>query len=283
MNYVSIRNIFSYLTLPDDSWDDDIVLEFAYQAYETMTERKVHGYVQDVALLNVANHKAKLPKGFRLIGPVTYMLEQITNNLTTSDDDDLTPATDQTYKYNVDDLERIQHQGIVNNYNLYTGLFSSDWYVNNFVMMRPMNVPFTMQYNCDDCPNLNSTCDYVYSIDKFGNLTTNLLEGKICVTYMRDPVDDSGDTLVIDHPDVFNAMAAYVQMKLWEMRIFEDPRTGSSIYQMYLDKWEKLAAKVKGMLNIHNIDHISVPAYQQRYLQGIKNYSVFNQTSGMII
>lgn len=282
-NLTSIKEVFSYLTLPDHEIDDAYVLELAYQAYETMTERKRHAYDQRVAIVQVVNHKAKLPKGWRLIESVAYMFNQPSSSDIENLDSGLPPAIDPDYDYNADDIDRIQSQGIVNNFNLYSAWFTSEYYYNNFVLLRPMDKPHTTQYHCSWCPNLNATCDYVYNITKGGELTTNIENGYLCISYLSDPMDDCGELLVIDHPDVFNAMSSYVMSKIWENKIITDSGNKSmQMHMMYLDRWEKLAMKVKGIMNMHNMDHTSIAEYQERYLKITKNSSVWNNQTGII-
>lgn len=289
-NYTSIKSIFPYISRIE--YEEDYVLELAYQAYETMMGRKSFSYDQKVCLVQVKNHKAELPKGWRLIESVAYMFSQPTEDeidilcaAVEESNDEESPAVNPDYDYNADDIARIQHQGIVNNYNLYEHLWSSDFYKNAFVLLRPLDKPHTTSYHCTYCPNLSSLCEETYNITSDNNLITSIQDGWLCVAYLADSMDEDGYPLVIDHPDVMNAMVAYVMYKLWETKLMVDGDRSIAyrLYRDYLNKWERLAMKVRGNMNLQNIDHVGLSAYQERYKRFTSNGSNFNNLRGAVV
>ena len=289
-DYINIRSIFPYITIPRSEWDEDLAIEYAAQAYDMALGLKSFSYEPKVTLLEVSNHKAKLPQGFRLIEMVVYMYDQPTEDEvkgfeeTTEITTQITenPVTDIDYTFNQDHIDRIQNQGIVNNYNLYTGLYNYMSTYNHFVVLRPIDDPFTRHRHCTWCPNLDSTCDDTYTITKSGEIITSFESGYICVSYLSEPVDDNGDLLIINDADVQNALATYVMWRLWETKMHLHEENAIRISMMYLDRWEKLAKKIKGKINIKTLDSVALSSYQHRFRNLIKNLSNWNGNRGIL-
>ena len=291
VNYTNIRSIFPYITIPRTEWTEGLAIEYAAQAYDLALGIKSATYDAKMCLVKVKNHKAKLPKGFRLIEMVAYMHDQPTDKEVLGFDESDTesneitenPVTDSDYTFNADHITRIQNQGIVNNYNLYTGVWKHFFDVNYFTILRPMDDPFTRQHHCTWCPNLQSTCDYVYTINKQGELMTNIEEGYVCISYLSEPVDENGDLLIIDDADIQNALASYVMFKLWETKMHLHEENAINVRNIYLQQWEKLARKVKGKLNIQQLDSEAIAAYQHRFHHIVGNLSNWNGHRGILV
>ena len=288
-NYVSIRSILPYITIPRSEWEEDVAIEYAAQAYDTALNIKTATYDEKVALLKLENYKAELPKGFRKIQAVAYMWDQPTDDevagrtTNTEDSLDTNPIGDYNYDYNKEHIARIQNQGIVNNYNLYTGLMNDIVNEKRFTLLRPLTGPFLNSRHCTWCPNLSSTCDDTYTISKNGVLISSIESGYICVSYLSEPYDEDGDLLIIDDSDIKNALSTYVMFKLWETRMHMHEENAINIRNMYLNEWEKLAMKIKGKINIKSLDSKIITSYQHRFHNMVNSPSNWNQNGGIFV
>lgn len=289
-NYISIRSVLPYITIPRTEWDEDLAIEYAAQAYNTALGIKSSTYDEKIALLKLENFKAKLPQDFRKVQVVAYMWDQPTNTEVKgfSETDPVAeitenPVTDYEYDYNAAHIARIQNQGIVNNYNLYTGLLNSIVQQKKFTLLRPLSTPFTQKQHCTWCPNLSSTCDDTYTITKDGTMISSIEEGYVCVSYLGEPIDENGDLLILDDSDIQNALATYVMFKLWETKMHMHEEQAVNIRLMYLNEWEKLAMKIKGKLNIKNLNSKAIAAYRDRFHNLMQAPSNWNNTRGIVI
>jgi len=288
-NYVSIRSIFPYITIPRTEWSEDLAIEYAAQAYNTALGIRSSTYDAKVALIKIDNYKGKLPKGYRKIESVAYMWDQPTISEvkgfdeTTSTTYTDNPLTDPDYTYNAEHISRIQSQGIVNNYNLYTGLWGAILEQKNFTILRPLADPFTQHRHCTWCPNLQSTCDDTYTLTKDGSIVTSIDSGYLCICYLSEPMDEDGELLILDDSDLQNALATYVMFKLWETKMHLHEQNAYNIRLMYLQEWEKLAMKIKGKFNLKELDSKSIVAYQQRFHTLIGNIHNWNDNHGITV
>lgn len=289
-NYVSIRSVLPFITIPRSEWEEDLAIEYAAQAYDTALGIKSATYDAKVTLIKIDNYKGKLPNGYRRIEAVAYMWDQPTDDEVkgfedTEDTDPLAinPINDPDYTFNQDDVTRIQSQGIVNNYNLYTGLWEAIIRQRGFTILRPIDDPFTRGRHCTWCPNLQSTCDDTYTIKKDGTIITSVESGYLCVAYLGEPYDEKGDLLIIDDSDVQNALATYVMFKLWETKMHMHEQNAMNIRLMYLNEWERLATKVKGKIKLKTLDSKAIAAYQHRFHYMVSRSTNWNDNYGIIV
>lgn len=85
---------------------------------------------------------------------------------------------------------------------------------NEWMLLRPkMGDDFLNKYLLDDCPNLYIEKWYNhFSID--GNsLTIDHPEGEVILFYMGVKMDDNGDIMIPNHPDLFDAITHHLDYK----------------------------------------------------------------------
>lgn len=257
MKYTSIAKVFNFL--PKSFGEEDgYVMEYAAQAMDALDIHQV--YDKKVCLVQVADHQATLPSDLKYIQAVTYMEQQPTasetQDIITSysksfvDDGDTVTTTLTTMitepdpnVANQNHILRIQHQGVLNSYELWA---ESDAFQNNFTLLRMVNKSHSLAMHCDNSPNLH--CDYkdYYQVNMLGQIITSIRSGYLAVFYLAKRKNDRGEFLIPDDFDVLNAIAAYIKYKYMEEMAFTRQKGYYTAYERELQKWEVLSAKVKG-------------------------------------
>ena len=307
MNYVSIRSIFPTLALDRSQIDEYRILEWATEAYESINVKQE--YEDKVAVINIENHKGRLPSGINSISSVAYLHNVSPNqedwksicellsqedqvmcgcNITFSETNtgslDVEPPATLPVNYyapNQYNIQRVKSQGIINNYSLW---MKSSFYSNNFSFMRLRKGAFSTQIHCSGCPNLSCfDCEHTYNVTPNGEIVTDFKEGVVCVAYKSIPLDNEGLVMIPDDPDIRKAINAYVSAKHWELRWNMKEQGSGERYQTFLNVAEKLMAKVKGKLGIRNIDYQKVRFIADRYRNMFNQPVVWNDNPGITL
>lgn len=267
MNYVSIKSIIPFIN--EDIIDIDSAIEYAYQAYDLIGVKSQ--YSQESCIVTVDNFKAKLPSDLYRIECVVYVPE-FTKSVS-SEDRDTAPQTDTNYTYNSEHISRIQQQGIINNYNLYTLPLINKEYNMTSVILRYVNGPFSKNYVCSGCPNITSNCEYTFTITHNNEIVTNVEEGLLCVAYLSYAKDENGDLLIPDDADLKQAISTYIHMRAFELRMHNaQTKAYFELYKDYRQTWELLSTKVRGNLKIKDLDSVVISQIQERYLSALNMF-----------
>ncbi len=273
----SIKSIFTYLNLPDTEIDDQWIEEYASQAVDLIGVDKA--YERDVCLLTVSNHRASLPRDLKYIEAVSYqyrkpspsevtkLTESLSSSVTETVENDGTRTITNTlttmfttpgeYTNNQEHIVRIQHQGVLNTYQIW---MDSSLYSNNFTLMKMINRPFSSNFHCDNCPNYHCECEEVYSITPDRVLQTSLETGNICISYLKRAVNDCGDIMIPDDDDFKRALAAYVQMRYANEKMWMHEDNMFRLYYEFRKEWELLSSKVRGkfIMKYADLDSIAI-------------------------
>lgn len=77
---------------------------------------------------------------------------------------------------------------------------------------------FRTKYFLDDSPNLMSEEAAAFSIER-GRINTSFGKGELILSYLGHPVDDDGNVLIDNHPDLLEAVKAHVMYK-WFTKLY---------------------------------------------------------------
>lgn len=289
----SIKSIYTYINLPDTEVDDKWIEEYASQGVQLIGVRD--SFEQKVCIMNVSNHRASLPSDLRLIEAVSYqyepatqeqvtkLTESLSNNTTVTVEDDGTQTVTNTLTTmfttpgevtsNQEHVLRIQHQGMINNYQLW---MDSDIYKGTFKLMKLANRAFSQNYHCTNCPNFDCTSEHTYSITPSGSFQTSLQDGNVCIAYLAQPTNCDGDWLIPDDPDYKSALAAYVQMRYANEKMWLHEENMFRLYYQFKSEWEKLSAKVRGKFIMKSIDEEGLVAAHKPLTNVIRGPQVFD-------
>lgn len=232
-NFTSIRAALDRLQslIPEEYYDEDEMIEWMGHA-----SRKINAYPQyeeAITLLQVENYTACLPKGLLQIQMVAYKVD---DSLTDSELDDI--------------KEIIQH----NKESYYRGFIGSNFFINNFRPLRLSTTPFAKQIHCKECENLVVEDEHRYSVDPYGNIMTTFKSGPICISYLKQPMDEYGEFLIPDDRDYIDALVNFCLLNMWEKRFNRKEQGSQAMLEYYSSKWEIAYPKAKGKLMMPDID-----------------------------
>jgi hypothetical protein len=271
MNYTSIEAVFSRLTIPKDQFDEDEIIEWVMQGLEMANIR--HAYEQDTVVVNINNHKGRLPTGLVQIEMVAYPIE--TNDCDDCNNQSSEELTDAEIDYiNKQHVDRIDEQGIINNYNLFIRSKSFD--SQNFKIMRLTNKPMSGKFHCKDCPNLSSNCDLEYTINPNGTITTSFNTGKVCIAYLRHAQNEQGQFLIPEQEDLIQGLAAFAMSKHWEQRMNMKEENGIRFYELYMDRAQNLLSKARGIFITRGFNYKDYKNIVYKNIKWANSYSIFN-------
>lgn len=287
MRYTSIAKVFTYLP-KSFSEEDGYVMEYAAQAMDALDIHEV--YDKKVCLIYLSDHQASLPSDCKFIQALTFMESQPTtaeteqvittySRATVDDGDTLTTTyTTQvtTPDPGVDNQEhilRIQYQGVLNSYKIWT---ESDAFNNNFVLLRMVNKSHSLAMHCNDSPNLHCDNKDYYQVNMNGQIISSIKQGYVCLFYLAKKKNDRGEFLIPDDFDVLNAIAAYIKYKYMEDMAFTRQKGYSSAYERELNNWEILSAKVKGKYLMRNFTANDVESWGNYLSKAFHNSKAFD-------
>lgn len=288
----SIQSVFAYLNLPDTEIDDKWAEEYMSQALDSIGIQQ--GYEEKVCLLTVSNHRVQLPSDLMFIQAVTYqfrepdeqeitkLTESLSKTTTVTEEEDGTQTITNTLTQlittpgdtqNQSHILRIQHQGVLNNYQVW---MDSDLYTSNYKLMKLTNRAFSANYHCDDCPNFECSSEHTYSITPTRTLQTSLETGNICISYLTRPKNEFGSIMIPDDVDFKMALAAYVKMRYCEEKMFMHENNMSRLYGQFKHEWEALSAKVRGKFIMKAVDEEGLRQAHKPTLNVIRNPRAFD-------
>lgn len=266
--FTNIKAVIPRLPIPKSEYDISDVIEWAMQGLELMNA--VQPYQRQMAFLEVSNHTTTLPLGVVRIEVVAKPHGELPP--TAEEIEELTQCEiDYINKQHVD---RIQHQGIINNYNLF---IQSDYFSNYFSIMRLANRPFTDKFHCELCPNFSSNCQYEYSIDHNGKITTSFESGHICVGILTHVKDEDGNFMIPDDENLLQALAAYVTARFWEQRMHMKEQGAAQLHQMALNKAEVLMARCRGIWITKDFNYKDYEDIVYKNIKWANSASIFNR------
>jgi hypothetical protein len=261
---ISAKSILAYL--PIDDLEVDKAMEWVYQAFDKIGYRGT--YQRVICQLTVENFKAMLPADLIKIELVVHIPEQYIE----PSDRETPPALDPEYNY--ESIERIQHQGIINNYNLFSLLQANSI---SYTVLRYLDTPFGNGVHCTNCPNISTHCDLTYSITPNRCLLTNFETGTVCISYLTYSTNEQGDLLIPDDSDFKDAMASYIMMKYSEEKMWTKYENGMRFYELYLNKWVNQSTKVRTQFKLDNMATENIVAFLDRYNTLLKSPLINNR------
>ena len=224
-----------YAVLRNDTIiNSDDILEFAAHALEDIRVYKM--CQKSLCFLRVDNYKTKLPLALYGVEAVYYVV-----------DIDCTSEAYNMILSTTTACTSSEAQCTVTSNNLSTvytelGKNTSIW--------KPL------RYNTDgrnlslfqsNCVNLAVHCEYSFSFDlQAHSILTTFQKGYLAVVYFRAPMNDEGDFLIPDSPEVIEAIRLYCMKKIWEARMNMREDGAGQIYKEYSQQYEVAFARAVG-------------------------------------
>lgn len=271
MEFISIKALFPRLRIPLQETSEADVIEWAMQGLDLMNATQP--YKREGALLEVRNHRAKLPTGVCQIEAVASTI-QGSNAPTAEEIEELTQC--EIDYINKEQVDRIGQQGIINNYNLFV---KTRYYQNYFVFLRLADRPMMQKFHCEDCPNLHSNCQEEYTITPDGIITTSFESGHLCIGYLTYARDEFGDFMIPNDENLFQALVAYVTAMMWEERANMKEQGAWQMHINYLQRAEILMARCRGTWISKAFNYRTYDDIVYKNIRVANHPSVFNQST----
>jgi hypothetical protein len=262
--------LYRVLTLlPKDSVSEDMLEEWAYQAYESLAPREV--YEIHVEVLDVRNHIAELPQGLFNLELVLYnaldasLMSRTRAFDTVNTQTDCEVTTDLntgcTSETTTTTIVETKHPMKLNkdlDYPVYSSVdgnitktqmqqFSSPIRHNNWRPLQPTSNSMMKGYLVGLPQNVYMGCEHTFTVQG-GCLMTTFSEGTLAIAYTGMPTSDEGEIQIPDYEYVANALESYLKKKYWEWRMNLREEGAMNMYRMYGQEYEVLSAKATAQL-----------------------------------
>lgn len=248
MKYISIKSAFQYLPRTIKEWDITSVEIEQYFIDAIKIIGIPTAYERKGCLLPINNHRVLIPKDLKKIDIVAISekvmpnsdVETITRSYSTDktiqDGRKVTTntevITERAKEYpNQEQVDRIQHQGVINNYRLWE---ESTQFRNRLLLARLTSS--TTVGHTPGCPNINCESKITYGLAP-GYITTSVDNGTIYIGYYALAKDECGDYLVPEIPALLEAMAKYAAYKIAEGKLWDGVANARYLTETYKIEW----------------------------------------------
>ena len=240
MNFAPIEKVFTFLpkNLIEEENDNIQLISWALQALRML--EIVQRYERKICVLEIKNHKVKLPLGFYKLNSVTHQLDHCEEDL-----NKLIYETKEKFDCECENTT----EGICKLPISYSLFLSSEYYKNNYQPLKYQGIVTDFLSNCFT----NYPCQNTFSITTDGYIYTNLKEGFLCIDYQTEITNGEG-FLVPDDIDLFRYLAKYIKYFHFENRSINHEETTYNKFINYLQRAEILSTKVKGKFLLKGIN-----------------------------
>lgn len=215
--------------VPKEFYNESRLIEDCMRAVDRIGA--IISYQPKIAFKKVTNYKTCLPLDCLQISQIAYK----TNWCLTTDE--LTTITE--------DLTRIDTCPAMDDSCLpYQIWFDNHLYSHrNWEPLKLSTNTFALAVHADNCPNLRYSCQYEYTVTPDKIITTNFKDGYLAIAYYAYPTDCDGVPMIPDDEDYKEALRAFVQMNLWEIRWNLKEEGAYERYLKYQQLWSLFKAK----------------------------------------
>lgn len=274
-----------YELLPDvEMQEESRIVELIMQASAKMYNYKY--YEKAVCLKVIKEHRAEMPSDYKFINRVVsqaYNAEDLlsiaeldedytaTNEIiglvasvtTTTDEDDVsTSSVDLKESSTISQL---------------TNRAGSGWQVaypgSDLMLKLQEEVTRLNESGCTDLTQTFTYCNHckpLYSVDSMGRLVITVNTGLVLIEYLRIPRNEKGEYLVPYHPDMQDAINAYVLFKLFSKAFNQSKEGAQAKMQYWQQQWVVYHSSLKSDLKFPSLSEI---------VATIKNRSFFTLDS----
>jgi len=251
--------------LPDDSVSEDDVLEWAYEAYESLAPREV--FDVDVAMIQVHNHVGQLPKGLFNLELVLYRDETAMKHsgsvpyTNTETDCEVTKefnkgcVTETTITTIVETSKPVlpvNNVGklVTSNNGVITERYT---YFNNIIKKarwKPLIPSGNVMHNSilfGFPADFYTGCTHSFSV-KNNCIVTTFEHGVLAIAFTGLPKDDDDDYLIPDYEFVLKALETHCLRRFWQRKMNVKEEGAGSLYQLYREECELYMPKATAEL-----------------------------------
>lgn len=259
MKYVPIKAVLNFIStaIQEEEKSENQLISWAFQALRLIDFPQK--YENKVCFLEIKDHKATLPVGWREISDVRYMYKTPCK----SDIDDLHCCFPELL--NTEEPKKSFTSNIT--YGLYV---TSSYFVNNF---RPLYTKIRgkgIGTNC--CKN---DCKSEFTI-KNNCIYTDFREGIIQIKYQVE-YQENGEYMIPDDVDLMRGISEYIKYQHWEGRSDRHEQGTLQRSEKHLQRAEILLKKSKGKFLLRSLDMEIIEDIQFGSINIIKTPLAYNR------
>lgn len=240
MKFVPIKAVLNFISsaVQEEEASELQLMSWAFQALRMIDIPQ--RFERKVCILEVIDHKVKLPLGWREINMVSYLHKEPNQK----DIDSLTYC----YKKDFDSKCKDEKEYVCKLPLTYALFINSSYYNNNYKpMQNKLRNKGVSEYLCK-----LKHCEQSFSI-KGDYIYTSIKEGFICLDYETE-YKLNGEYQVPDDVDLLRGMAEYVKYMHWEKRADRHEQNAFRRSETHLQKANLLLMKAKGKFLLRSID-----------------------------
>lgn len=130
----------------------------------------------------------------------------------------------------------------------------SDYVSKNWFPLRASTNSFMTSVLCANSPNLNTSCQYEYTILPSGKIVTSFKEGWIIISYLRTPMDEDGNFLIPNDEELIQTLRTYIMYRLWEKRWNMKEDGSRERFEYYRGQWGLYKNMMRGKFKLPSSD-----------------------------
>ena len=270
MQFTNVRAVINRLAIDKTQYEEDDIIEWIINGLDILNIKKA--YQQEAVFIEVKNHKAILPCDLIQIELVTSPINHYIPCVS-----DAQELEDCDCGYNKDYVNKIASHDNIKVVANYSRFYNTNYFRNNFQVLKLSNIPFASKFHCNTCPNIGSNCELSYSLSPNGYITTPFESGYICLAYLRYAVDEDGEYIIPDNEDLIQALANWCMSKHWEVRMNMKEEGAFNMYNLYINKAQNLFQKVRGIFITKTFDFNEWKNIVFKNIKWASSYTIFNK------
>lgn len=229
MEYISLKsalNDYFIGTGKKDEVNEDALLQWAADCLNKIGNFRQYNY--NVAVLDISNYKAKLPKDFIAVESMHYKFNTSCTNLSLELSEVIIPALEEQCNITVTRtcdgccgnpiIETDASQYLNQNFPWHgysrvvaTSNIYQQRYKDQLIPMK-LSDKAAMKLHLPDCININNTSDILYTI-RDNNIVSNQKTGSIVLFYLGQVTDEEGYPMIPNKVEYIEAIFYYLNMK----------------------------------------------------------------------
>jgi hypothetical protein len=204
--------------------DEDDLLLFASQEMEAL--RIKNNMQRALCFLKVTNHKVQIPIGLYFIESILYNKHPL--------DLDSDPCMHKVLTSNCCDGSNYALTGkCIDSYFSCNSCSNHNWqplHYNDNIHNRGLLLKNSPNYGC--------VCADSFSLDiESRSIFFTFQTGWIALAYLRAPMNNDGDFLIPDAPELKNAISSWVKKCIWEIRMNNGEDRAERMYNLYKQEY----------------------------------------------
>jgi len=239
--YIKLDSVLNFVSpMVKEQADSPQLLQYANQAYRKLSLPNIQ-YDLKTVILEVVDHKAKLPKDVKKILSLWYTSIPL-------------PPDQYTIVVDLNEEERIV--------TLQQQLFLSSTWANESLM--PLHYLGQNKSALIDDSLYCKDCGYGFSVDSsLSCLTIDLPDTTLVMEYMATMADEDCNLLIPDNPTLQEGLAAYSSAMIFKDLADRGKEGANNRYMSYLQLSQNLLNKFRGQIHLMNIQ----PALYEKFRQ----------------